>query len=316
MVRRNPAIDSGPSGSGGGLGPRGRGIFERLFGSSRAAPAKPAQRREAVSIALASGKGGTGKSFLATSLAVVLQQAGHRTCLVDCDFGLASDHLLLGVKPRRTMQQLLSREARIEDVRVTTDAGPGLVPGGSGVRKMANLSDQELSVLGEVFGEIARNEDVLLLDVGAGIAVQSILTILSADHVVLVTQPEIAALTDAYAVVKCVAKIRPSTSFSVVVNRVLSTQQGEQAFAKLFEVAKRHTDVDLQLLGTIHEDAMVTQRRLGQMPLVLTHPEAQTSRAVRAIAEQLGRCAAPLGPRSVDNHDGIEARFGEHRLFL
>src|SRR5690606_24843211 len=85
------------------LGPRGRGIFDRLFGGGEGTTAA-GPREEATVVAVGSGKGGTGKSFLATNLAVLLHQSGRRVTLVDCDFGLACDHLLLGVTPQRTLQ--------------------------------------------------------------------------------------------------------------------------------------------------------------------------------------------------------------------
>src|SRR5690606_4018118 len=123
IQRMDPAMDltdrgrqmqrAQPKGERSALGPRGRGLFGRLFDGFRG---QPAARREAVSIAIASGKGGTGKSFLATSLAVLLHRAGRRTTLVDCDFGLACDHLLLGVKPTVTLQQLLGGQATLDQV--------------------------------------------------------------------------------------------------------------------------------------------------------------------------------------------------------
>ena len=91
MVDRVAASREPASRASGALGPRGRGLFGRLMDSARH---QPALRREACTIAIASGKGGTGKSFLATSLAVLLHRRGLRTTLVDCDFGLAVDHLL------------------------------------------------------------------------------------------------------------------------------------------------------------------------------------------------------------------------------
>jgi flagellar biosynthesis protein FlhG len=222
------------------LGPRGRGIFDRLFGGGDSVPLAP--REEAAVVAIGSGKGGTGKSFLATSLAVLLHQQGKRVILVDCDFGLACDHLLLGVTPQRTLQHLLAGQATLADVTLATPAGPRLVPGSSGVRQMADLSDLELAAFGRRLGEIAADADVLLLDCGAGIAPQTVLTMLCADHVVLVTQPEIAALTDAYAVIKCLRPLRRDIALSVVVNRVPAPGQGDRAFEKLDEVTRRHTN--------------------------------------------------------------------------
>lgn len=305
----------GPAGKS-ALGPRGRQIFSRLFGD-RSKPVEPVKEREALTIAIASGKGGTGKSFVATSLAVLLHQAGKRVTLVDCDFGLACDHLLLGVNPKQTLRHLLSGQARIHDLRIDTPSGPALIPGGSGIRQMANLSDQELLTLGRSLGALARTEDVILLDVGAGIAPQTILTLTSADHVVLVTQPEIAALTDAYAVCKNLVQLRPDSHMSVIVNRVMEPGQGEQAFEKLGSVLQRFTGLDLQYLGAIDDDPSVMQRRLGQQPIVATHPDSITAKSLAAITRRLEEVAGPLESHDLGpDRQSLEARFTEHRLFL
>ncbi len=314
MVRRTLGdCGRGPT-SKTGLGPQGRGIFDRLFG--RAQDSRPRSRREARTIAIASGKGGTGKSFLATSLGVVLCKQKRRVALVDCDFGLACDHLLLGVTPKRTLQHVLAGEATLQDIRLDTPSGPALVPGASGIRRMANLTDRELLVFGQNLAELASTEDVVLLDIGAGISPQTVLTILCADHVVLVTQAEIAALTDAYAVVKCLVQLKPDTSFSVVVNRVMTEGHGKQAFDKLAAVAERHAQSQLVYLGEIREDPTVTQRRLGQQPIVATTPRCRTSRAIHNIALRLEEVAGPLEPREITQERSLEARFREHRLFL
>lgn len=296
-----------------GLGPRGRGLFGRLFDGLRGAP--PAQR-EACSIAISSGKGGTGKSFLATSLAVLLHRSGHRTTLVDCDFGLAADHLLLGVKPAASLQQLLSGKATLDQVLVETPCGPRLLPGASGVRKLAAMSDKELLLFARELGAVAGDNDVVLLDLGAGISPAVLLTMLAADHVVVVTQPEIAALVDAYAVIKCVAQLQAGARFHVLVNRVQTPGRGEQAFQKLTEVARQHVGISLDYVGEVLEDPRVSQHRLGQLPLVVTEPEAATSVALAGIARRLSEVAGPLVPREVAAEAGIEARFRNHRLFL
>jgi len=296
------------------LGPRGRGIFDRLFGGADGG-VTTAAREEAAVIAIGSGKGGTGKSFLATSLAVLLHQRGRAVTLVDCDFGLACDHLLLGVTPQRTLQHLLAGQATLADITLTTPAGPRLVPGSSGVRQMADLSDHELAALGRRLGEIAADCDVVILDCGAGIAPQTVLTMLCADQVVLVTQSEIAALTDAYAVIKCLRPLRQDVPLSVVVNRVPAPGQGDRAFEKLDEVTRRHTQKGVGYLGEIGDDPLVMQRRLGQPPLVVSEPQGGTARAVGAVLDQLERLVGPLVRRAVVGR-GVEGRFKEHRLFL
>lgn len=297
----------------GGLGPRGRGLFGRLFDGLRGAPQT---RTEAVALAIASGKGGTGKSFLATSLAVLLHRMGRRTVLVDCDFGLACDHLLLGCKPTLTLQQLLAGQCTLEQALVQTPCGPRLLPGASGVRRMATPTDKDLLAFSRELGALAANEDVLLLDLGAGIAPATVLTMLGADRIVLVTQPEIAALVDAYAVVKCVAQVDANAQFLVVVNRVGTPGRGELAFQRLTEVARAHVGVQLSYLGEIPDDDAVMQHRLGQLPLVATDAAATTSKALAAMAERLAAVCGGLRAREVAGDRGIDARFRQHRLFL
>lgn len=307
---RQPSVAAAPASA---LGPRGRGLFGRLLEGLRSAPPK---RSEACSIAIASGKGGTGKSFVATSLAVLLHRVGKRTTLVDCDFGLAADHLLLGVKPTQSLQQLLSGKATLAEVLVETPCGPRLLPGASGVRKLAAMSDKELLAFARELGAVAADNDVVLLDVGAGISPAVLLTMLAADHVVLVTQPEIAALVDAYAVVKCVAQLRSDARFHVLVNRVQTPGRGEQAYQKLCEVSRQHVGISLDYLGEVLDDPRVSQHRLGQLPLVVTEPGAGTSLALLGVATRLEQIAGPLQARPVDGDAGIEARFRRHRLFL
>jgi flagellar biosynthesis protein FlhG len=142
------------------------------------------------------------------------------------------------------------------------------------------------------------------------------LTLLCADHVIMVTQPEIAALTDAYAVIKCATRLKPTCRFSVVVNRVLSKGQGEAAFRKLDQVAERYAGVELSFLGEVSENPMVTQRRLGQQPLVVSDPSCVTACELRAVTDQLAEVIGPLTARNVDTESNLEARFREHRLFL
>lgn len=297
----------------GGLGPRGRGLFGRLFDGLRGV-APP--RLEAATVAIASGKGGTGKSFLATSLAVLLHQKGLRTTLVDCDFGMACDHLLLGVKPTVTLQHLLAGQATLEQALVATSVGPRLLPGASGVRRLATPSDKELLAFARELGVLAQREDLLLLDCGAGIGSATVLTMLAADHVVLVTQPEIAALVDAYAMIKSLAQLRKDAQCFIVVNRALQPGRGELAFQRLTEVARQHVGVRLHYLGELPDDPSVMQHRLGQLPLVAVDAAAPMSRALAGMAERLLQLGGGLRAREVAADQGVEARFRQHRLFL
>lgn len=271
--------------------------------------APPASSGEAAIVTVASGKGGTGKSFFATSLAILLHESGHRTTLVDCDFGLGSDHLLLGTSPRWTLQHVLLGEAAIEQVQVKTAFGPRLVAAGSGISGMADMSERELRVVARGFGHLAASEETLVFDCAAGIAPQSLLTMLVADAVVLVTNPEIAALTDAYALVKCIARFPAPPPVHVVVNRVTPAASGPAIFAKLEQVSRRYSGLPIHYLGEIPDEPAVTQRRLGQPPLVASHPECDAVRGMRRILEALTNASGGLRQRLVPAGLGLADRF-------
>ncbi|MEO0480518.1 MAG: P-loop NTPase [Planctomycetota bacterium] len=297
------------------LGPRGQAIFERLFGSARTH--RPESRRtEAPVLVVASGKGGTGKSFLSTSLSVVLHQQGHKVTLVDGDFGLACDHLLLGVRPKLHMRHLLTGDAALDEVLATSPAGPELLPGAAGVRQMAALPEHEMERFGDVLGQLAAARDLVLFDAGAGLTPQNCAFLCAADHVVLVTQPEIAALTDAYALVKTMAQVRNAPQVSIVVNRTTEPGQGQATYERLQSVASKHAGLSLGFLGSIGDDPLVTQRRLGQLPLVSTDPDGKTAQSIRAIAAKLEERVGPFEVRERASGESFARRLSDHRRLL
>lgn len=276
----------------------------------RPRPAREPARREALSVAIASGKGGTGKSFLATNLAVLSAERALSATLVDCDFGLAADHLLLGIQPARTLQDLFEGRATAASCRTRTPLGPRLVAGATGVQELANLGRGSLLRFAAALGEWSRDQDLVVLDAGAGISAQALATIAAADHVVMVVQPEIASLTDAYAVAKCLLRRPPPVpSLAVVVNRTTSPRQGVRAYRRLAEVAERFLSVSLHYLGEIAEEPAVTPRRLGQPPLVTSHPSCRTAQEITAILDRLEEVADGIRPRLRAPGAGIEARI-------
>jgi len=279
-------------------------ILRRLFGERGGVDSGV---REATVVAVTSGKGGTGKSFVTSNLAVELSRQHRRTTVVDCDFGLGNAHLLFGLNPRLTLQHVLARQATIEEVRCASAHGPALVPAGSGISRLADLSEREFWALAQGLAGLARTEDVLLLDTAAGISPQCLLTLLVADYVVLVTNPEIAALTDAYALVKCLARQPHHPEIGVIVNRVIGEDVGRVTFEKLADVSLRFSGCRIHYLGAIPEDPAVTQRRLGQPPLLSSHPDGETARCIRANLERLQGMAGGLRPRV--QRTGILDRF-------
>src|SRR5579884_1318146 len=112
-------------------------------------------------IAVTGGKGGTGKSSVAVNLATSLVQAGRRAMLLDGDLGLANVDVLLGLAPRCTLEHVLRGERRLEEIIVETGVGVRVVPGASGVVRMASLTNAEQAGLIQAFGSLPEPLDVL-----------------------------------------------------------------------------------------------------------------------------------------------------------
>lgn len=258
----------------------GPGLLRRLF---RRADGVEPRAAEGVVLAFASGKGGTGKSFLATNAAIGLHAAGKRVVVVDCDFGLANAHLLFGVNPRFTMQHLLDGAVSPAEALVVTPHGPSLVAGGSGIASLAELGARHMQALARALDWLASRHDYVLLDCPAGLAPQSMITVLAAQHVIVVTNPEIAALTDAYALIKCVARQPARPNVNLVVNRVVTPGLGKATFDRLADVSRRFAGCEIHYVGEVPEDSAVTHRRLGQPPLLSSQPECPTSQAIFSI---------------------------------
>jgi flagellar biosynthesis protein FlhG len=280
-----------------------QGFLRRWF--RRSGASEVPREREGIFVALASGKGGTGKSFLSTNLALAMHAAGRRVALVDCDFGLANSHLLLGMTPRFSMQHLLEGRVPVQQVLTPTPYGPNLLAGGSGVASLAELEARHMQVLARALGWLATCHDLILLDCAAGLSPQSLITVLAAQHVVVVTNPEIAALTDAYALIKCLARHSVRPTVHLVVNRVMQPGLGRATFDRLAEVSGRFAGCAIHYLGEVPEDPAVTHRRLGQAPLLRSAPECATTRSILGICQELDRCLRQAAPPQA----GVEARM-------
>lgn len=185
-----------------------------------------------VSIAITSGKGGVGKTncalFLATSFAAMRK----RVLLLDADLGLANIHILLGMAPRRTISHVVEGECSLDEVVTTTPGGFDIIPGASGIEKMATLDQGRLELLQREFRRLENRYDLLLVDTGAGIGTAVTQFASGADLTLIVMTPEPTSLADAYAMVKVLSE-RSDHPIGVVVNMAASDREGTEIFDRL-----------------------------------------------------------------------------------
>ncbi len=241
-------------------------------------------------IGIASGKGGTGKTTFTINLAINLKRRDLRVLILDADFGLANDHLLLGIQPHGDIEDVLTGRKGIRDVILEGPEGVHLIPGGMGSSHLSNLENYDVQALARDLGVLEPDYDVILIDLAAGISPQ-ILRLLSPVHeVILVTNPEVTALIDAYGLVKCVSGNgeKKGVEIQVVLNRVKDKEEGEAALKKLRHTIQKHLKhVRLNYLGYIPFDRYLLHSISIQKPAVISHPRSFVTSCLKGIESKI-----------------------------
>jgi len=247
----------------------------------------PSAARAPHVIAIASGKGGVGKTNLTANLAVALASRGLRVCVLDADLGLANLDVLLGLSPARSLRDVMRGEHTLEDVLVDGPAGIRIIPAASGYEELTRLGpDDQLRLLAEVDG-LEESVDVLLVDTAAGISANVLyFTAAAADALVVIT-PEPTALTDAYALIKVLATRYGRREFLVAVNMAAGQADAEAAFRRLARVAERFLRVRLEYQGYVPYDDALPRAVREQHPVILAAPGSPASQALAALAGRL-----------------------------
>ena len=184
-------------------------------------------------IAVTGGKGGIGKTNVSVNLSLALADMGRRVVLLDADLGLANVDVLLGLKPKATLADVLDGKCDLRDVMVTGPGGIRIVPAASGAANMVSLSPQQHAGLIQAFSEIGDNIDVLVVDTAAGIGDSVVSFVRAAQEALIVVCDEPTSITDAYALIKLLNRDHGMTRFRVLANMVGTPQEGRMVFAKL-----------------------------------------------------------------------------------
>jgi flagellar biosynthesis protein FlhG len=238
-------------------------------------------------IAVTSGKGGVGKTNFSVNLGIALARLGARPLLVDADLGLANVDVIMGIIPPYNLGHVILGEKKISDVMINGPAGLRVIASGSGVYRLANLSEKSLEQCLQDLNEIEKYTDIMIIDTGAGLSKNVLKFVLAAGEVIVVTTPEPTSITDAYGVIKVVASSDQNTSIWVVVNMVRNEEEGAQVVDRLATVSKRFLGVELSALGYIPYDSIVTKAVKEQQPFIISHPRSMAGQSITLIARNL-----------------------------
>ena len=243
-------------------------------------------------IAVASGKGGVGKSNIALNLSILLSAGGNRVALVDADIGLANLDVLLDVDVRANLSHVIAGSRELADVVIDLPSGVQFVPGASGLSELANLSEFQRTRLIDQLTALEAENDIIVIDCGAGIGRDVMAFAGTAESVLVVTVPEPTAVTDAYALVKVLGQNGYDGSASLLVNRAMDRQEARATCQRISTVAKQVLGMTLLDAGHVLEDPKVRESVQRREPFVLNYPRCPASRCVAALANRLssGSC--------------------------
>lgn len=234
-------------------------------------------------LAVASGKGGVGKTWLSITLAQAAAKAGHRVIVLDGDIGLANVDIQIGVAPTRDLSLWANGSEGLAGVAQSTPAGFDLIPGASGHGGMSGLPTSEIARLAAEFAVVASGYDLGLIDVSAGVEPAQLRLAAGAGRCLLVITEDPTSLTDGYAFVKMAQRLRHPPTFEVVVNMAETEDSGARAHAALARACQSFLKFEPKLAGVIRRDAAVAAAIRRQTPILDSAPGSTAAKDVTQL---------------------------------
>jgi flagellar biosynthesis protein FlhG len=246
--------------------------------------ARPPAKKLARVLSIASGKGGTGKSVVATNLAVLRAQRGERVCLIDFDAGMANAHLLLGVAPRFDLGHVLDGDITAGYALVEAAGGLRLLSGGVGRSALANPTRKELEKLFTALEPLEEAFDLVIVDHGAGLSYATMAHLAAASTLMVVTTHEVTSLSDAYALYKHVSTVNPRVQVGLVMNRAPDAATALAAWERFRGASQRFLTRAPELVGWVPHDEAVVRSVQARAPVALREPQSPAARALDKVA--------------------------------
>ncbi len=254
------------------------------YAETDAAAAATRYRPRARRVAVASGKGGVGKTWFAITLAHALAEGGLRVLLFDGDLGLANIDIQLGLTPEHDLGAVIASCSRLDDaICAFPQGGFDILAGRSGSGSLATLPPARLDAMLSDLGR--QTHGVILLDLGAGLDLNTRFMAAWADTVLVVATDEPTSLTDAYTVLKLHTADRPGGDARVVVNQAAGPAAGRRTFDTLARACQQFLGTTPKLAGIVRRDEHVRDAIRRQTPLLTRHPGCHAAADVRAIAQ-------------------------------
>jgi flagellar biosynthesis protein FlhG len=244
-------------------------------------------------IAVTSGKGGVGKTFVSANLAAALAKRGHRVLVLDADLGLANLDVVLNLYPKITLHDVFTGKAKLEEAIVRAPGGFSVLLAGSGMVEYSRLAPEVRDDFLRIIGGLVPHYDVVLLDTGAGISDVVLFAVSMASEVIVVATPEPTSLTDAYATIKVLVGQQKRQTIRMVVNQTARIGDGRAITTQLQQVLDRFVTTEpgkpikLIHMGDIPVDPAVRQAIMRRQLMMQSTPSCPAALAIAQLAAKI-----------------------------
>lgn len=239
-------------------------------------------------IAIASGKGGVGKTSFTLNLARLLAKDGKRVLVFDADLGLANVDVQLGLAPEHDLGAVLRGDVSLKEIICpATEMGFDVIPGRSGSENLPFTTSLERQNILRDLQDIAVGYDIVLLDVAAGVGDEVLTFARIADRTLLVVTPDPSSITDAYAVIKLLKIRHHKTNCELVINQAGNDVEGRQTYEKMRMAAEKFLQLDVPLVGVVPYDRNYAHAVRTQKLMVDAFPQTSAASILQKIAASL-----------------------------
>jgi flagellar biosynthesis protein FlhG len=244
-------------------------------------------------IAVTSGKGGVGKTFVSANLAAALAKRGQRVLVLDADLGLANLDVVLNLYPKITLHDVFTGKAKLEEAIIRAPGGFSVLLAGSGMVEYSRLTTEVRDDFLQIMNGLVPHYDVVILDTGAGISDVVLFAVSLASEVLVVATPEPTSLTDAYATIKVLAGQQKRQTIRMVINQAARLGDGRAITTQLQQVLDRFVSVEpgrpvkLIHMGDIPVDPAVRQAVMRRQLLMTATPGSPAALAISQLAGKI-----------------------------